>query len=72
MGEGPHGYNDTSAEDRNPYGIDDKLFSSFMRLIRVSARIHRFIKRLKSEKTSTDPITLKELEEARILLIKSI
>ena len=39
VGEGPHGYKETSAEDRNPYGIDDKRFSSFMRLIRVSAWI---------------------------------
>ncbi|XP_078334132.1 uncharacterized protein LOC144625796 [Crassostrea virginica] len=72
VGEGPHGYKETSAEDRNPYGIDDKRFSSFMRLIRVSAWIDRFIRRLKREKTSTGPLTSKELEEARILWIKSI
>ena len=43
-----------------------------MILIRVSAWIHRFIRRLKREKTSTGPLTSKELEEARILRIKTI
>ena len=67
VGKGQHGYKETSAEDRNPYGIDDKSFSSFMTLIRVSAWIHIFIRRLKREKTSSVPLTLKLLEEARIL-----
>ena len=48
-GEGPHGYKATS-EDKNPYGIDGKRFSSFMTLITVSSWIHRFIKRLKRKK----------------------
>ncbi|XP_052690730.1 uncharacterized protein LOC128168601 [Crassostrea angulata] len=72
-GEGPHGFTETvSAEYKNPFCMDDKRFSSFMKLIRVSAWILRFIKRLKRVKSFSGPLTETELSMTKTLWIKSI
>ncbi|CAC5354904.1 unnamed protein product [Mytilus coruscus] len=53
------------------FDIDCSRFSSFIRLIRVSAWVIRFVKQLKKEMLS-GPLTATELEHAKLLWIKSV
>jgi hypothetical protein len=72
VGEGPQGSLETPAECKNPFGIHDKQYSSFTKLVGVSAWILRFINKLKKEKSFPGPLTTTELSEARLLWIKGI
>ncbi|XP_062582984.1 uncharacterized protein LOC134244753 [Saccostrea cucullata] len=72
VGEGRHGCSDTPAECKNPFSIDDKQFSSFVKLVRVSAWILRFISKIKKEKSFSDTLTATELSGAKLLWIRSI
>ncbi|VDH99510.1 Hypothetical predicted protein [Mytilus galloprovincialis] len=74
-GEGPDGETNSVGNSKSSVGylldIDCSRFSSFIRLIRVSAWVLRFVKRLNKE-TISGPLTAAELEHAKLLWIKSV
>ncbi|CAG2200102.1 unnamed protein product [Mytilus edulis] len=74
-GEGPDGETNSVGNSKSSVGylldIDCSRFSSFIRLIRVSAWVLRFVKPLNKE-TISGPLTAAELEHAKLLLIKSV
>ncbi|CAG2200066.1 unnamed protein product [Mytilus edulis] len=74
-GEGPDGETNSVENSKSSVGylldIDCSRFSSFIRLIRVSAWVLRFVKRLNKE-TISGPLTAAELEHAKLLWIKSV
>ncbi|CAG2192995.1 unnamed protein product [Mytilus edulis] len=74
-GEGPDGETNSVGNSKSSVGylldIDCSRFFSFIRLIRVSAWVLRFVKRLNKE-TISGPLTAAELEHAKLLWIKSV
>ncbi|XP_071123445.1 uncharacterized protein [Mytilus edulis] len=74
-GEGRDGETNSVENSKSSVGylldIDCSRFSSFIRLIRVSAWVLRFVKRLNKE-TISGPLTAAELEHAKLLWIKSV
>ena len=59
--------------EKTPYGIQDEKFSTFVRLIRVTAWISRFINRLRKLSTeSRKELTNAELQYATILWCESV
>ncbi|CAG2200118.1 unnamed protein product [Mytilus edulis] len=74
-GEGPDGETNSVGNSKSSVGylldIDCSRFSSFIRLIRVSAWVLRFVKRLNKE-TISGPLTAADLEHAKLLWIKFV
>ncbi|XP_063411654.1 uncharacterized protein LOC134694569 [Mytilus trossulus] len=74
-GEGPDGETSSVGNSKSIVGylldIDCCRFSSFISLIRVSAWVLRFVKRLNKE-TIAGPLKAAELEHANLLWIKSV
>ncbi|CAC5373094.1 unnamed protein product [Mytilus coruscus] len=65
--------NQTEEENRPPFGIDCREFSSYTKVIRVTAWIQRFVSRMKKDKCSTGKVlTYKELKVAEMNWIKYI
>ena len=56
----------------NPFCLDVEKFSSLSRLIRVSAWILRFVKKLKRNRQLHGPLSSAELNEAKVLWIKHL
>ncbi|XP_062573876.1 uncharacterized protein LOC134235746 [Saccostrea cucullata] len=73
-GESPNGRKNNSDSDSTGYPniINYQKFSSFINLIRVLAWTLRFIKRVKKIPMSWSHLTYSELQNAKILVIKSI
>ena len=57
---------------KSPFGIDSKRFSSLTKLLRVTAWVVRFIKKLKRNLTTTGPIQTSEMGDAEKLWIAHI
>ncbi|XP_070550260.1 uncharacterized protein [Ptychodera flava] len=64
--EDPQGENATDEKVNSPMNIDDKRFSSLLKLLRVTAWALRFIKLLKKQR-QLGPLTAQELREAKLL-----
>ncbi|VDI29695.1 Hypothetical predicted protein [Mytilus galloprovincialis] len=65
--------NQIEEENRPPFGIDCREFSSYTKVIRVTAWIQRFVSRMKKDKCSTGKVlTYKELKVAEMNWIKYI
>ncbi|CAG2198095.1 unnamed protein product [Mytilus edulis] len=65
--------NQIEEENRSPLGIDCRKFSSYTKVIRVTAWIQRFVSRMKKDKSSTGKVlTYKELKVAEMNWIKYI
>ena len=57
---------------KSPFEIDSKRFSSLTKLLRVTAWVVRFIKKLKRNLTTTGPIQTSEMDDAEKLWIAHI
>ena len=64
--------NENTEEIVPPFGIDCEKYSSFTKLIRVTAWIQRFISRIKRKKESGNSLTCTELKMAVLAWIKYI
>ncbi|CAC5412906.1 unnamed protein product [Mytilus coruscus] len=68
VGEPPSGVNQKL---ESPYGMKCENFSSLIRLLRITAWVQRFIRKLKKD-TISGPLTAKEIEDAKFMWIVHI
>ena len=71
-GEGIHGRRTDTKEQPTPFGMDEKKYSSLLRLLRITAWALRFIAKVKKEKSHTGELKASEIKEAKTLWIKFI
>ena len=71
-GEGIHGRRTDTKEQPTPFGMDEKKYSSLLRLLRITAWALRFIAKVKKGKSYTGELKASEIKEAKTLWIKFI
>jgi len=55
-----------------PFGMDEKKYSSLLRLLRITAWLLRFFQKARKKKVQTGELKAIEIKEAKILWIKFI
>ena len=55
-----------------PFGMDEKKYSSLLRLLRITAWLLRFLQKARKQKVQTGELKAIEIKEAKILWIKFI
>ena len=63
---------DKSASFVTPFRMDEKKYSSLLRLLRITAWLLRFVQKARKQKTQTGELKAIEIKEARTLWIKFI
>ena len=72
INEGKVQSKDKSASFVTPFRMDEKKYSSLLRLLRITAWLLRFVQKARKQKTQTGELKAIETKEAKILWIKSI
>ena len=63
---------DKSTFFATPFGMDEKKYSSLLRLLRITAWLLRFLQKARKQKAQTGELKAIEIKEAKILWIKLI
>ena len=72
INEGKVESKDKSASFVTPFRMDEKKYSSPLRLLRITAWLLRFVQKARKQKTQTGELKAIEIKEAKTLWIKSI
>ena len=72
INEGKVESKDKSASFVTPFRMDEKKYSSLLRLLRITAWLLRFVQKARKQKTQTGELKAIEIKEAKTLWIKSI
>ena len=59
-------------KELTPFAVDEKKYSSLLRLLRIIEWVLRFITKVRKEKTQTGELKASEIKQVKILWIKSI